>query len=299
MQVKAWIQAARLRTLPLAAATMIVGHALAATTEEFSWAIAFLSIFTALSLQILSNLANDYGDSIHGADHQGRKGPSRMVQSGVLQPAQMKRAMNLWSIIALILGVILVFYAFEVWLLRLIFILLGLGAIWAAVNYTAGDKPYGYSGKGDISVFIFFGLITVIGSYFLQTQSFDWTIVLPAISCGALSVGVLNVNNIRDIESDQIAGKQSIPVKIGRNAAVKYHGGLLILGISCLIGYGVLHQFGFSFKWLFLIALPLFWVNFRAVNTILDPIKLDPYLKQLALSITLTLILFSIGLHVF
>ena len=299
MQIKAWIEAARLRTLPLAAATMIVGHALAATKETFSWTIALLSIGTALSMQILSNLANDYGDSIHGADHADRKGPSRMVQSGTLQPSQMKRAMNLWSLISFVTGVILVFYAFDEWVLRTVFILLGLIAIWAAINYTSGDKPYGYSGKGDISVFIFFGLVTVLGSYFLQTKSFDWSIVLPAIACGALSTGVLNVNNIRDIESDKVAGKQSIPVKIGRSAAVKYHAVLLILGISGLVGYGIWHQFGWSPKWLFLLSLPLFLINFRAVRSINDPIKLDPYLKQLALSITLTLILFSIALHVF
>ena len=297
--MKHWIQAARLRTLPLAISTMIVGHSLASYDGSFSWVIAILSILTAVSLQVLSNFSNDYGDTVHGADHDLRSGPSRAVQSGKISLQSMKKAMIVTGIVALILGISLVFTAFDDWVLRGMFIALGLAAIWAAVNYTAGSNPYGYSGKGDIAVFIFFGLVTVLGSYYLQTQQFRWEILLPAISCGALSVGVLNINNIRDIASDQIAGKNSIPVKIGRDAAVIYHGILLLMGLSMFVIFGLIEAFGLDYRWLFLMTTPLFLINFRAVLTKKEASTLDPFLKQLALSSALLFLLFSAGIFVF
>ena len=248
MSLKTWIQAARLRTLPLAVSTMVLGHSIAYASGSFRWSIAILSILTAICLQVLSNFANDYGDSIHGADHQDRQGPQRAVQSGAISLSQMKAAVNLFAILSLVIGLALVYVAFDDWLLRGGFAMLGVLAIWAAINYTAGSNPYGYSGKGDIAVFIFFGLVTVIGSYFLQTWAWTWDVLLPATACGALSAGVLNVNNIRDIDSDKMAGKRSIPVKIGRKAAVRYHAFLLGVALGALIGYGVLQSFGVSLK---------------------------------------------------
>jgi len=159
MNIRSWVAAARLRTLPLALSTMIVGHALAASEGLMDWSIACLSIITAISLQILSNLSNDYGDTIHGADHTDRKGPMRAVQSGTISMSAMKRAMWLLSCISLASGVALIMVAFDDWLLRGIFLGLGLLAIWAAINYTAGDRPYGYRGKGDIAVFFFLALL--------------------------------------------------------------------------------------------------------------------------------------------
>ena len=297
--MKHWIQAARLRTLPLAISTMIVGHSLASYDGSFSWPIALLSILTAVCLQVLSNFANDYGDTIHGADNDLRSGPSRAVQSGKISLDSMKKAMIWTGVVALILGISLVIIAFDDWVMRGIFIALGLSAIWAAVNYTAGNNPYGYSGKGDIAVFIFFGLVTVLGSYFLQTKQFRWEIMLPAISCGALSVGVLNINNIRDIASDRLAGKNSIPVKIGRGTAVIYHGLLLFVGLSMFVIFGLIEAFGFGYQWLFLLTIPLFLINFRAVVTKKDASSLDPFLKQLALSSALLFLLFSAGIFVF
>lgn len=295
MSMKPWIAAARLRTLPLAVSTMIMGHSLAAAKGQFNWWIAILSVLTAVSLQVLSNLSNDYGDSIHGADNESRIGPSRAVQSGAITAQKMKSAMKVMATITFVFGLPLLYIAFDSWSLRFIFLILGLIAIWAAINYTAGSKPYGYRGKGDISVFIFFGLLTVVGSYYLQTQSFDVMVLLPALSCGALSVGVLNVNNIRDIDSDSAAGKRSIPVQIGRRAAIIYHAFLLAVGIISLVLYGILADFDLIFNWLFLIMLPMFIINFRAVNS-LEGALLDPYLKQLALSTAILILLFCGGL---
>lgn len=293
---KSWIQAARLRTLPLAMSTMVLGHSLAYASDGFSWSIAILSVLTAISLQVLSNFANDYGDSIHGADHQDRQGPQRTVQSGAISLSQMKHAVNTLAIVSLLCGLSLVFVAFDEWFFRGGFILLGVLAIWAAINYTAGSSPYGYSGKGDIAVFVFFGIVTVIGSYFLQTKTVTWDLLLPALASGALSVGVLNVNNIRDIDSDKIAGKRSIPVKIGRKAAVNYHGVLLLSALLSFIGYGLLQSFGLSLKWFFLLLSPLLLINFLAVKNKREPALLDPYLKQLALTTAGIIILFSMGI---
>ncbi|MFT4565953.1 MAG: 1,4-dihydroxy-2-naphthoate octaprenyltransferase [Saprospiraceae bacterium] len=294
MNIKAWIEAARLRTLPLAIANMSMGNGLAAIDGKFSWSICLLSIWTAVSLQILSNLANDYGDSIHGADSAERKGPIRAVQSGILSSSQMKNAMILWSIIALISGITLIWIAIDALLLQILFLLLGIGAIWAAINYTAGSKPYGYSGKGDISVFVFFGLVSILGCYYLQTGTFQWMIILPAISCGALSVGVLNVNNIRDIHSDGLAGKRSIPIKIGRNAAVRYHGALLAIAILSVLIYTTINYIR-PIQYLFLTIIPILTMHFIKVKNTQDAIALDPYLKQLALSTAVFVALFLIG----
>jgi len=276
-----------------------MGHTLAYADGYHSWQITILSILTAVFLQVLSNFSNDYGDTIHGADSDDRDGPDRMVQAGLISLSQMKQAMYIMAFLSLITGSLLIWVAIDNWTMRLIFFALGVLAIWAAINYTAGDKPYGYSGKGDISVFIFFGLVTVLGSYFLQTGGFSWMNLLPAVACGALSTGVLNVNNIRDIKSDELAGKMSIPVKIGRTAAVRYHALLLGGSVLSLVFFGVLQSYGWSLKWLFLPVSFLLWINLSAVKKYDVPEKLDPYLKHLALSSTALIIAFCITLTVF
>ncbi len=296
---KNWLAAARLRTLPLAVSTMAMGHTLAYIDGAHDIRITILSILTAVFLQVLSNFSNDYGDSIHGADSSDREGPSRMVQSGVITLPQMKRAMYIMAFVSLCAGTLLIWLAIDGWMMQGLFFILGLLAIWAAINYTAGDNPYGYSGKGDISVFIFFGLITVLGSYFLQTGGFNWMILLPAVACGALSTGVLNVNNIRDIESDYKAGKMSIPVKIGRVAAVRYHGFLLLTAFIALIIYGFLVPYGWSMRWLFIPVSLLLLVNFMAVKKYQSADLLDPYLKHLALSSTALIASFCFCLIMF
>ena len=296
ISAKHWIEAARLRTLPLAVTTMILGHSLAAYHASANLSIIVLSILTAVSLQVLSNFSNDYGDSIHGADHSGRTGPERAVQRGSITANDMKNAMKIFVFLSLIMGLLLIWISFSDWTNRIVFLILGLVAIWAAINYTAGNNPYGYRGRGDIAVFIFFGLVTVLGSFYLQTQRFDWPILFPAIAAGCLCVAVLNVNNIRDIQSDREAGKESIPVKIGKTAAIRYHGILLMFSLISLVIYGIIDGFQLSFQWLFVLAFPLLLINYRAVYKHDGSYPLDPYLKQLALSSSFILILFSLSL---
>jgi 1,4-dihydroxy-2-naphthoate octaprenyltransferase len=293
--MKNWLIAARPRTLPLALSSIGMGAFLAAGQGKFSLSIFSLLALTTVLLQVLSNFANDYGDFIHGADSDQRKGPSRLVQSGIISAQAMKRAMIITGIIALISGIGLIYLAFGgLSLTFFLFMILGLLAIWAAISYTAGEKPYGYVGLGDISVFIFFGLVGVCGSYYLFTGQFLWMNLLPAISCGVFSVGVLNLNNIRDIESDLLAGKRSIPIRLGRKLAVNYHGILLLFGIIASLAFQILNQANIQ-GYLFLLVLPLLAINFKAVRSKTKPQDLDPYLKQLALSTLLFVILFGLS----
>ncbi len=293
---QAWLHAMRFRTLPLAVASIILGAFLAASHDQFSWLISLLCVSTAVFLQILSNLANDYGDSVHGADLVPREGPQRAVQSGVISAAQMKRAMGLFAAIAAISGLLLIFVSFErtQLLLVFLFIILGGGAMAAAVLYTAGINPYGYAGLGDLFVLIFFGWAGTMGTYYLQTQTLSWLIFLPATAVGFLSVGVLNVNNIRDIKSDTLAEKHSIPVRIGGKRARQYHWFLLGAAVFTATLYVIL-DFHSSWQFLYALSLPLLWKNGTAVNHTDDPVKLNPLLKQLSLSTLIFVITFGIG----
>lgn len=295
--LKAWISASRPRTLPLAAASICMGGFLASFHGIFDWTVFFLTLSTTLLLQILSNLANDYGDHQHGADHSGRVGPERMVQSGAISPDTMKTVMISMALVTLLMGVVLLikslgfdrpsFY---------VFLVLGILSIGAAINYTSGNKPYGYKGWGDLAVVLFFGLVAVLGTYFLQTSTIHWEILLPALSCGLFATAVLNVNNIRDIESDARAGKLSIPVRIGRNMAIKYHWFLLITGAACSMIYVLIHYIN-PWQLIFLLVLPLLYINGRAVTTKSGK-DLDPYLKQMAVTTLFYVLTFGVGLLV-
>ncbi len=290
-----WIQAARLRTLPLALANVCMGATIAAYFGSFRLDILLMTVVTALLLQVVSNFANEYGDFIHGADHDERSGPQRTVQSGAISAHSMKNAMISTGLLCIVCGSYLVSLTTLAIPLKLTFVSLGLLAVWAAINYTAGSKPYGYSGWGDLSVFLFFGLLSVLGSYYLQAGRWTWSAVLPAISCGSFSMAVLNINNIRDIESDQKAGKRSLALKMGRKNAVIYHAILLTVGMICSITFVVLH-FESWLQFLFLIITPLLWINYRAVKNKIEPMMLDPFLKQMALTTLLFVISFSVGL---
>jgi 1,4-dihydroxy-2-naphthoate octaprenyltransferase len=292
----AWLLAARPRTLALALASIGMGTFLAAADGHLDVAVAVLTFLTAVWLQILSNLANDYGDSVHGADSAGRLGPPRAVQSGQISAASMRRAIMLCAALAAVSGLLLLWLAFgrSAWIYLLLFLLLGGLAVGAAVTYTAGDRPYGYAGLGDLMVFVFFGLVAVVGTYFLQRQQLAFDVFLPAASCGFFAVGVLNVNNIRDLRSDAAAGKRSIPVRIGRQNARFYHWALLIGGLLCAAGY-VLLNWHSPWQWLFLLAVPLFLRNGLVVWRTEDPVKLDPMLRQLSLSTLAFVLLFGVG----
>ncbi len=289
-----WISAFRLRTLPLALASIGMGTFLAAANGAFQTSIFALCALTTILLQVLSNLANDYGDSIHGADSVDRVGPSRAVQSGAITRESMKQAIIICGFLSLLSGVGLIYVAFGLTLNFWVFLGFGLLAILAAVTYTSGYKPYGYVGLGDISVLIFFGFVAVLGSAFLFEKVVYWEYLLPALSVGLFSVGVLNVNNIRDIESDKAAGKRSIPVRIGRKNAVIYHWVLLFGGMMSSIIYILTTQVTF-FKLLFLITIPLFVVNALAAKNKVSPSELDPYLKKLAIATLLFVLLFGVG----
>ena len=294
--LKPWITAIRLRTLPLALASIGMGSFLAAYTGSFDLTIFSFSTLTTIFLQILSNLANDYGDSTHGADHSLRKGPNRMVQSGMITKNAMRLAILVLVVLSLVSGIYLLYLAFG-WngTAFLVFLLIGITAILAAIAYTAGGKPYGYSGLGDLSVLIFFGLVGVLGTYYLYTGELRPNFVLPALSCGFFSIAVLNLNNIRDIESDKIAGKKSIPVRLGRDKAVIYHEVLLIAGTASALAFVIIEVKVWT-AFIFVITIPLFVRNFLAVKNIHDPAKLDPYLKQMAISTLIFVLLFGIGL---
>ena len=293
---KPWITAFRLRTLPLALSSIGMGSFLAASVGAFRMDIFLLCALTTVLLQVLSNLANDYGDSVHGADHIERTGPRRMVQSGVISLSQMRTAMYTCAGLAFISGMSLLYVSFG-WNPRALvfFFILGLLAILAAVAYTAGRKPYGYLGLGDASVMLFFGLVGVMGSNYLYTEQLTLLNLLPAYSSGAFAVGVLNVNNIRDIESDRQAGKFSVPVRIGRKKAVIYHWFLLISGMLAAIIFTWLNYTS-GWQWIFLISIPLFIRNGIAVTGVEDSSALDPYLKQLAISTLLFVLTFGTGL---
>ncbi len=294
--MKSWLEAARLRTLPLALSSILMGCFLAAAHGKFSWTIAILSVTTTILLQVLSNFANDYGDAVNGKDTEARQGPKRAVQSGAITPEAMKKAVILFSLLSLVSGIGLLYEALKdaTWHTFVAFLGLGILAIIAAITYTAGKRPYGYVGLGDLSVLIFFGWVGVLGVYYLHTQTLDWKLLLPATSCGLFAVGVLNINNIRDIESDTLTGKRSVPVRIGREKAVIYHWSLLSIAMLCSVLYLAL-QSATLVQWLFVLSFPLFIRNGRAVSRLTNPRELDPYLKQMALSTLLFVLLFGIG----
>lgn len=293
--ISTWISAFRLRTLPLAFSSVFMGSILAYTQEVFSGSVFSLTLLTTLFLQILSNLANDYGDSVSGVDGDFRKGPSRAVQTGNISKVSMKRAIVLFSAFSLISGILLIINAFTNNLSQvLLFLGLGLFAIFAAINYTVGKKPYGYQGLGDLFVFVFFGLVGVSGSYYLHTQTIEWLLFLPASSCGLLAVGVLNVNNIRDIESDELAGKKSIPVRIGREKANIYHAFLLSSAFLLMVIFMLVADLPKG-GWLFVLVLPLLIKNILTVKANKQSEHIDPMLKQLALTNLFLVLLFGIG----
>ena len=294
--MKNWVTAFRLRTLPLALSSILMGSFLAFAEDQFNIKIFFWCTLTTILLQILSNLANDYGDHINGADHEGRKGPSRAVQSGAITPLAMRNAVILFSFLSFLSGILLLKTAFQSdWLMIAGWVLIGIFCIAAAILYTMGRKPYGYMGLGDVAVIIFFGVVGVMGSCYMYTNHFNINNILPSLSCGFLATGVLNINNIRDIESDRKAGKFSIPVRIGKNAAANYHKLLLLSSLGCATAFMIMRSSFNPINLLFLVVTPIFWIIGRAVTN-LPSEALDPWLKKMALSSVLFVLLFGLGL---
>ncbi|MDD5150035.1 MAG: 1,4-dihydroxy-2-naphthoate octaprenyltransferase [Flavobacterium sp.] len=291
--MKHWIQAARLRTLPLSVSGIIVGSmyalrptdAIETPTDVFSWRLFAFAILTTLGLQILSNFANDYGDGMKGTDNADRVGPQRAIQSGVITPKAMKRAIIITSILTLISAILLIYFAFGETNLgySLFYLVLGILAIASAIRYTVGNTAYGYRGFGDLFVFVFFGLVSTLGVNFLYSKEIELLLILPATAIGLLSVGVLNLNNMRDEASDRKSNKNTIVVKIGGEKAKKYHYLLIVSAMVSVLIFAILSEYRLD-QYLFLLAfIPLI----KHLNTVYKNQKsrdLDPELKKIALS---------------
>lgn len=302
--MKHWIEAARLRTLPLSVSGIIVGsmYALAHPTDEiltptevFNWRLFGFAILTTLGLQILSNFANDYGDGMKGTDNEDRIGPKRAIQSGVITPAAMKRAIIITSFLTLLSAMALIYYAFRDTNLfySLFYLVLGILAILSAIRYTVGNTAYGYRGYGDLFVFVFFGLVSTLGVNFLYSKQLDFELILPAMAIGFLSVGVLNLNNMRDEASDKKAGKNTIVVKIGGAKAKKYHYFLIVGAMVLTLVFAIISEFKFD-QYLFLLAYIPLTKHLITVSKNQEPRALDPELKKLALSTFLLSVLLSL-----
>jgi len=294
---KSWIKAARLRTLPLALSGILMGSALAAFYGSFNLTVFILAMLTATLIQVFSNFANDYGDFQKGTDNHQRLGPTRTVQGGEITPAEMKTGMTVVGVCSFILGVALVYAGTWAFCKIAFFGFIGLGilALLAAYFYTAGKKSYGYIGLGDLSVFLFFGLLPVVGVFYLHTNFVETAIMLPAITMGFFSAGVLNLNNMRDIRNDEQSGKITIAVKMGSRNSRFYHVAIILWGWITAAVF-TLHQKESDWQWLFLLTLPLFILDLIKILNTKDDRMLDPFLKRLALCTLAFTLLFSIGL---
>lgn len=303
--IKPFIQAARLRTLPLSISGILVGslYALSAPTENvltptqvFDWLIFVLALLTTVSFQVLSNFANDYGDGVKGTD-ANRIGEKRMVASGIISSAQMKNAVIVTALISLLLAMSLIYVAFgkENFIYAITFLALGVASIIAAIKYTVGSNAYGYSGLGDVFVFIFFGLVSVLGSNFLYTKELHLLLLLPAIAIGMLSTAVLNLNNMRDEETDKKVDKNTLVVKMGGKWARNYHfflvGGAMIL----VVVFAILSKFRWD-QYAFVVAFFPLLSHLKTVKNTSDNRALDPQLKKLALSTFLLSLILSMVL---
>lgn len=293
---KYWLQAARLRTLPLSVSGIIVGSSLAAYNGFFDWQIFIFAILTTISLQVLSNFANDYGDGVKGTDNEDRIGPERALQSGNISAEQMLEAIKKNILVCIVLSLGLIYSAFgsKHLVYALVFFVIGLLSIYAAIKYTMGSNAYGYKGLGDVFVFLFFGLVSVIGSYVLYSKQIDHVTFLPACTLGLLSAAVLNLNNMRDIDSDRKAEKNTLVVKLGSEKAKKYHYFLIVSAIISSVLFGILY-YNSIFNFLFFVAyIPLF-IHLKKVKNNTEPVALDPELKKLALTTFLLAILLAVG----
>lgn len=294
--LKPWLSAIRLRTLPLSVSGIIIGTCFAYYNGFFNIAILILAILTTLSFQILSNLANDYGDGIKGTDNDNRIGPERAIQSGAITPDQMLEAIKINILVIILLVFFLLYMAFgkSHFLYVLLFIGLAGISVYAAMSYTIGNKAYGYKGLGDIFVFVFFGFVSVVGSYFLYTRQLDHQVFLPAIAVGLLSVGVLNLNNMRDIESDQQSNKITLAVKLGQKKAKMYHLLLIISSIAISFLFTILYYTSVFNFLCFLAYIPLI-IHIKNIVKAKQPSDFDPQLKVLALSTFAFSMLLGIG----
>ncbi|RXM39168.1 1,4-dihydroxy-2-naphthoate octaprenyltransferase [Chryseobacterium sp. CH21] len=305
-----WIKAARLRTLPLSLSGIIMGAFIAkwrlyGEGGTWDWKILALALLVTLLYQILSNYANDYGDGIKGTDAKRiNEAEARAVASGKITAKQMKNAVILFAALSFIATIALLYVAFIPNYMNEFYIFIGLGVacILAAIGYTVGKKPYGYMGLGDIFVFIFFGLVSVCGSYFLFTKTFSWDILLPGTAVGMMSMAVLNLNNMRDIESDRLSGKNSFALRIGFRNAMIYEMVLLQLPLLLILAFlgmnGFMQQQNYYVFIVMILLFPLSKLR-RKILSVKEPKELDQYLKQVGIMTFVMAILTAVGLNLF
>ncbi len=286
----------RLRTLPLSVSGIIIGACFGYYDGAFDWLVFIIAIALTIGFQILSNLSNDYGDGIKGTDNENRVGPERALQSGQISKEEMLDAIrkNILIVIALTVGLVFAAFGTKYFLYGLLFLTLGGLSIYSALTYTIGDSAYGYRGLGDLFVFIFFGLVSVIGSYFLFTKQLEHFIVLPAISVGLLSVGVLNLNNMRDIQSDKLSNKITLAVKFGHKKSKRYHITLIISTIIISFVFSILY---YTSPWnlLFYITYIPLILHIKKIWTAKEPNDFDSQLKILALTTFMFSLLLGVG----
>ena len=296
-KLKMWWETARPKTLPLALASIFTGSALGywANPQGFNGLVMALCLLTTILLQVLSNFANDYGDHQKGSDTEERIGPLRGIQKGAISAKELKWGLILMVVASFLSGSFLIGIAYENLSDLFAFAGLGILAIVAAITYTVGAKPYGYMGLGDISVLVFFGLLGVGGTYYLQTHSIDSHIILPAIGSGLLASAVLNINNLRDIEQDEKAGKNTLAVRLGAYKGRVYHCILLSVAALCYLAFAVATAISWT-NYLFVLAMPLLAKHAIFVYRSQQPSELRPMLAQMSMISLLINILFSLGL---
>ena len=301
LKIKYWIDAMRLRTLPLSVSGIIVGSGMAALLDKWDPIIFFLAILTTISFQVLSNFSNDLGDSQKGSDNNNRIGPKRTVQAGVISEKKMKIGIILCSILALIFAGSLIYISAGNLSEELIYFYTGLAlaCVLAAITYTIGKKAYGYYGFGDIMVFLFFGLVSVLGVFSLYGLTFEWLVLLPAISIGLWSTAVLNLNNLRDHENDKQAKKNTLVVSMGFEKAKYYHAFLIIVGL-CFWFVAVLLISAITYNFLLFVALipsASLIFHLKRVFETSEPKDLDPELKKVALITFFSSVIFALVMN--
>ncbi len=295
-KLKLWLSAFRLRTLPLSVSGIILGSCFAYYNGVFKITVFVLALLVTLSLQILSNLANDYGDGVKGTDNNNRIGPERAIQSGKITAAQMRVAIQINTIIAIILILVLIVLSFGLanFFYSISFLILGILSIYAAIKYTVGTSAYGYRALGDLMVFIFFGLLSVMGTYFLYAKQLDYILVLPACTIGLLSAGVLNLNNMRDIVSDKSSNKITVAVLLGWSKAKVYHSILILSAILLTIVFSVMY-YSTPLHVIFMITYIPLIKHLKYVKVTNSPKQLDSQLKVLALTTFVFSVLLGLG----
>jgi len=299
--IKAWLHAARLRTLPLSVSGIFVGTGLAALLGAFDGLIFSLALLTTIGFQVLSNFANDLGDSQKGTDNAQRVGPARAIQSGQLTSVQVKRGMWIVGLLALVSALLLIYKSVPNLSKQaiLIYVILAILCIIAAVTYTVGKNAYGYRGLGDVMVFLFFGLVSVIGVFGLYGESFEWLVLFPAISIGAWSTAVLNLNNLRDVQNDAQMQKRTMVVQLGYEKGKIYHVFLVASGLATWFFTVYLLAISTYNYYLFVSLLPSvgLFLHLKKVLETHTPAELDSELKKVALLTFFSALLFAILLN--